>query len=153
MKKKNYIILIRGFGILLNKYCFFLSIKKNIDLFQSFLIINSIINSYCKSSYLYEIIIKQLFKLLGFIISIKYNFFIKYDLYNYYYDYFNYYMFYLNDQVIFKYMISLKENKKFFTIKNIIQMTSIHNSNKNFIEKILNDENFSNSDLNWFDFK
>ena len=146
-----HIILIRGFGILLNKYCFFLSIKKNIDLFQSFLIINSIINSYCKSSYLYEIIIKQLFKLLGFIISIKYNFFIKYDLYNYYYDYFNYYMFYLNDQVIFKYMISLKENKKFFTIKNIIQMTSIHNSNKNFIEKILNDENFSNSDLNWFD--
>ena len=151
-----HIILIRGFSLFLNKYCFYLSIKKNIDLFESLNLINLNINLYCKSSYLYEIIIKQLFKLLGFILSIKCNFFnIHYDhnILQYYYDYFNYYLFHLNDQVIFKYMISLKENKEFFSIKNIIKMSSIFNSNQNFLEKILINENFSNTDLNWLDEK
>ena len=145
-----HILLIRGFGMILNKYCFYFSIKKNIDLFQSFQLINLKINSFCKSSYLYEIIIKQLFKLLGFILSIKCNFWNKYyyDIIDYYHDYFNYYLFYLNDQVLFKYMISLKENQKFFSIKNIIQMASILNSNKNFLEKIIENDS---TDLNWID--
>ena len=144
-----HISLIRGFGIFLNRYTFYLSDKYNIDLYDSLIKIMKLIPN-CEK--ICEIIIKNLLKNLGFILSIEFKMWIYYgiNMELYFNSYFDYFILYLIDCSLIKYMFSLDFNKKFFTIKNILEFCNVNDSHKDFNNEIFdNNENFLNADLSW----
>ena len=126
-------ILIRGFTIFLNKYCFSYSIKNNCDLFES---LNIIIKQIKLYEFLCEIIIKETFKTMAFIHSIKFSFWNKYgeNMEMYYNNFYNYYIYYLTDIVIIKYMFSLECNSKLLNIENILNFIHIDYSSELFLQ-------------------
>ena len=135
-------ILIRGFTIFLNKYCFSHSIKNNCDLFDS---LNIIIKQIKLYELLCEIIVKETFKTMAFIQSIKFSFWNKYGekMEMYYNNFYNYYIYYLTDIVIIKYMFSLECNSKLLNIENILNFIHIDYSSELFLQYfIINPEIF-----------
>ena len=144
-----HISLIRGFGIFLNRFAFYLSDIKNIDLYDSLIKIMKLIPN-CEK--ICEIILKNVLKNLGFILSIEFKMWVYYgeNMGNYFNNYFDYFILYLIDCSIIKYMYSLEFNKKFFTFNNILEFCNVNDSHKDFNNEIYNKtENLSNSELSW----
>ena len=99
-----------------------------------------------------EIILKNVLKNLGFILSIEFKMWVYYgeNMGNYFNNYFDYFILYLIDCSIIKYMYSLEFNKKFFTFNNILEFCNVNDSHKDFNNEIYNKtENLSNVDLSW----
>ena len=129
-----HIPLIRAFSILLNNLCFNDVIYNKRNLLES---IQFYFNKIEKKEIFNQILIKNLFQVIGFILSLNYQFFIYYDSeIRQYLIYFNLKIISLSDFVLLRYLFSLDENKNYFTLDNILSQTSINNSSKIFIEQI-----------------
>ena len=141
--------LIRAFAITLNNLCFSDYIYTQINLFQAAQkYFNTIEN---KESFM-EILINDIMKVIGFIYSLNFNFFSYYNTdIKQYLLYFDYHILFLSDFVLLRYLISFNENKIYFTIDQILKLSSINNSCNNFIKKIYKcDKNkYKDLDLNW----
>ena len=141
-----HITLFRFYSIFINKFCFSYSNSQNVDLLTSFNYIMSIIPN---SNLLNEIIIQELFKFFGFILSIELNIWVFYGESMNYFPYIYYSCdYYLIDITLFKYLFSLKENSIYLSIDKILELCSV-NSHSNFIKYIYNSEDLSKEQLNW----
>ncbi len=146
-----HIPLIRAFSILFNNLCFNEVIYNKRNLLES---IQFYFNQIEKREIFNKILIQNLFQVIGFILSLNCQFFINYDSeIKEYLIYFKLKIIYLSDFVLFRYLFSLEENKKYFTLNNILLQTSINNSSKSFLEKIYqsSEKDLQNLSSDWYD--
>ena len=139
-----HIILVRSFTIILNRFCFFYSIKNNSNFYNSMKYIIQLVPN-CEK--IFEILIKETMKFFGFLLSIESNYFIYYgeDMKKYIKMYFEMSIFHLIDFNTIQLMLCLEQNKKYFSINQIFELCSVNNSN--VIMKV-----FFNLDNQNFDF-
>ena len=146
-----HMTLFRSFSIFLNRFCFSDSLKNNSDLSTSFENLMKIIPD--SSSSINEILIREMLKFLGFILSteklwVNYGETMCQHLRLYYLSD----IFYQCDFTLLKYLMSLPENKKFFTIEKILEFTNVKDLNSMFVKNIISSEkNLSSNDFNWVD--
>ena len=140
-----HITLYRAFSIFLNRYCFHISNKNNSDLYKSLNNIEKLFPDFQKCS---RVIIKSIYKVFGFITACKEGLFSYYgpDMKRYEFIYFNIENFIYLDFCLLKYLLSMKENSKYFEINEIIRLTEVENSNK-CIQDILKNNKIDNPDL------
>ncbi len=146
-----HIPLIRAFSILFNNLCFNDVIYNKRNLLES---IQFYFNQIVQKSIFIQILIQNLFQVIGFILSLNCQFFINYDSdIREYLIYFNLKIISLADYVLLRYLFSLDENKKYFTLNNILLQTSINNSSKTFIDKIYqsSEKDLENLNSDWCD--
>ena len=141
-KKKftPFLFNIRCYSIFLNRFCFDYSIKNGCDLLDSF---NHFQQIYPKSKKLNIFLFEELISLFGFTISHLYSYF-KYfgeEMFYYYEDYMNNSNPFIKcDISLMKYLLTLPEIKKKFTLDSIVSLSDIDETNKVFNE--LSKENF-----------
>ena len=137
-----HICLVRSFTIILNRFCFFYSIKNNSNFYNTMNCIIQLVPNYEK---VFEILIKETMKFFGFLLSIESNHFIYYgeNMKKYIKLYFEMRFLHLIDFNTIKLMLSLEENKKYFSINQIFELCSVNNSNLIInIFTNLNNQNF-----------
>jgi hypothetical protein len=110
-----HMTLFRSFSIFLNRFCFSDSLKNNSDLSSSFANLMKIIPD--STSSINEILIRELLKFLGFVLSteklwVNYGETMCQHLRLYYLSD----IFYQCDFTLLKYLMSLPENKKYFQV-------------------------------------
>ena len=141
-KKKftPFLFNIRCYSIFLNRFCFDYSIKNGCDLLDSF---NHFQQIYPKSKKLNIFLFEELISCFGFTISHLYSYF-KYfgeEMFYYYEDYMNNSNPFIKcDISLMKYLLTLPEIKKKFTLDSIVSLSDIDETNKVFNE--LSKENF-----------
>ena len=142
-----YLIIIKCYSIILNRFCFNYSIKNNCDLLDSF---NHYLDLFPQAKDLNIFLFKELINYFGFIISQLYSFFNYYssNMEHYYTNYFRIGLVYFRcDVSLMKYLLSLSEIKEQFNLRNIILLSDIDSSNKLFYDLLneninINDDNF-----------
>ena len=141
-KKKftPFLFNIRCYSIFLNRFCFDYSIKNGCDLLDSF---NHFQQIYPKSKKLNIFLFEELISCFGFTISHLYSYF-KYfgeEMFYYYEDYMNNSNPFIKcDISLMKFLLTLPEIKKKFTLDSIVSLSDIDETNKVFNE--LSKENF-----------
>jgi len=143
-----HIILVRAFSAVLNRFCFHYSIKNKTNIYNSLKYFMTLFPDYEK---IFDILIKEQMKFFGFLLSINNNYFVYHgiDMKRYVQLYYNMKIFYLVDFNLIKLMLSLGENKRYFTIRNIFELCSVNDSHLYLINNILNDlENPNFSEFN-----
>ena len=143
-----HIILVRAFSVVLNRFCFHHSIKNKTNIYNSLKYFMTLIPDYAK---IFDILIREQMKFFGFILSIKDNYFIYYgiNMTKYVNFYFNLKNFHLLDFNLIKLMLSLDENKGYFTINKILELCSVNDSHLYLINNIFNElENPNFSEFN-----
>ena len=91
---------------------------------------------------IFKIIIKNLYKVFGFIIACGESFFNYYGEYmvKYESDYFSNNELIYRDFSLIKYLFALKENEEYFAFNNILQLSQVENSNSLFENNLFNSE-------------
>ena len=146
-KKKTFtfhISLSRLYAIFINRFCISLSIEKNINLYDAFIYIQTLIPK--EYSSLNQFLLKELLMFFSFMCSLRYKYFSYFgeNMRDYPLNYFMDRIFIQCDFVLFKYLISLKENIKYLELNKLLEIISIENSNEYFLNKILsNKKSFS----------
>ena len=132
-----HIILVRAFSAVLNRFCFHYAIKNKTNIYNSLKYFMTLIPD-CKK--IFDILIREQMKFFGFLLSINDNYFIYYgqDMIKYINLYFNLKDFHLLDFNLIKLMLSLNENKKYFTITKIMELCSVNDSHSYLINNIFN---------------
>ena len=142
-----YLIVIKCYSILLNRFCFNYSIKNNCDLLDSF---SHFLDLFPKAKDLNIFIFKELIIFFSFIISQYYSFFNYYGnkMKLYYKDYFNMNKIGIQcDISLMQYLLCQPEIKEQFNLQNILLLSDIDSSN-NMFQKLINE----NSKINDFSF-
>ena len=122
-----HIVLIRGFSMLLNRFCFCYSINNNKTMFDAMKVVMSFIPN---SSTVFEILIHETMKFFGFILSIETNHWTFYgeNMKKYVWNYFDYFIFHQCDFNLIKLVMCLEENKDLYSINSILNFFSVNNS-------------------------
>ena len=143
-----HIPIYRAFSIFLNRYCFSDANKTNSNILLSFQKVAKIMPDLKKCS---EKMIKGVFKVFGFITGCELNFF------NYhgksmskYSDYYYNIQFIYRDFCLLKYLLTIKENAKFFSFINILYFSMVENSCTPMSRYILNGGYFKTNN-SWTD--
>ena len=134
------ITIFRAFSIYIVKYMFSYSYNKTCDLFYAFKVIKEKIPHYKEVS---EIIIKEMYKFFGFVLSVENGRWNAYgDLINRYHrDYFQDDFPRYFDFALMKVLLSQSENSECFTIENIITSTQVYTSEDSDIKNCYINEN------------
>ena len=122
-----HIILIRGFSMLLNRFCFCYSINNNKSMFDAMKVVMSFIPNF---NTVFEILIHETMKFFGFILSIETNHWTFYgeNMKKYVWNYFDYFIFHQCDFNLIKLVMCLEENKDLYSINSILNFFSVNNS-------------------------
>ena len=134
-----HLFIIRCYSIFLNRFCFDYSIKNGCDLLDSF---NYFQQIYPKSKKLNIFLFEELISFFGFIISQLYSYFSYFgdEMFKYYEDYMNNLLPFIKCNIsLMKYLLTLTEIKKRFTLESIVSLSNIDKINKVF--DILSKEN------------
>ena len=139
-KKKTFtfhISLSRLYAIFINRFCISLSIEKNINLYDAFIYVQKLIPKEYLS--LNQFLLKELLIFFTFMCSLRYKFFTYFgeNMIGYPMNYFTNRIFIQCDFVLFKYLISLKENIKLLELNKLLEIICIEKSNEYFINNIL----------------
>ena len=144
-----HLCLYRTFGLFINYFCFNYAIKNNRDLIDAINFFKNFFESEEEIESFVDIIIKDYFKLFGFISGIKNNYFNYYGLMNYYcikYLYENYYI--QLDFCTLKYLLALSTKKidliEYLKLSNIEKTFQIFS--ETFIEEKKEEEVKENND-------
>ena len=131
-----HIPLYRAFSIFLNRYCFYYANTNNTDLFQGLQSALKIFPSYKDC---FKIMLKSIFKVFGFITACGEELFDYYgdSMIEYEYHYYYNYEFVYRDFCLMKYILTLKETKKYFSFDKILELCQVENSHKPLEENIL----------------
>ena len=145
-----HMTLFRSFSIFLNRFCFSDSLKNNSDLSSSFANLMKIIPD--STSSINEILIRELLKFLGFVLSteklwVNYGETMCQHLRLYYLSD----IFYQCDFTLLKYLMSLPENKKYFQVEKILEYTNVKELNSLFLKNVIEKKDLKNCDLGWVD--
>ena len=121
-----FLILYRVFGKLMNSFCFNHSFLNNCSIIDS---INFFKNNFFESQEqidnFVDIILKDYFKLFGFISGTKNNFFNYYDKANIYFPIYTKYTYYKHDFTLLKYLFVLSSKK--IDINTYLKLSNIEN--------------------------
>ena len=127
LEKNEYsyhLTLYRCFGIFLNIFCFNYSLINKINIIDSINIIkNKLFNSKDIMQKVIKIILNDYYKMFGFIIGIRNEYFNYYDISNYNYIYFNDLKELKKDFTLLKYILALSEEK--INIEDILKLSNI----------------------------
>ena len=145
-----HITLGRLYAIFINRFCFSLSIEKHIDLYEAFQYIQRLIP--IEYDTIHQFLLKELLTFFTFMCSLNYKFFIYYgeDMKLYSLNYFMKRKFIICDFVLFKYLISLKENIRFLELNQLLDIICIEDNNSFFKKHILQKSNIFSEIKNLF---
>lgn len=140
-----HITLLRCFSIFLSRYLFCYAYKNKVNIKVALDHLVSLIPNIDEIS---EKIIKDLFKFIGFITSIDKKYWVYYGEAMYVYPrlYYLCKQIYICDLGLLKIFMSIDKNKKYFSIENMLKMTSVNGSNITFIEKFITNKETLSSD-------
>ena len=140
-----HIPLFRGFSVLLNRYCFYYANKNKTDIFSG---LNYAIKLIPNHQEIFKIIIKDIYKVFGFVTACGENFFTYYGQLMSFYenDYFSNKGFIYLDFSLMKYLFALKENEKYLAFNKILQLSQVENSNALFEDNFFNSEKLISPD-------
>ena len=130
-----HITIYRMFGCFLNFFCFnyALNKKNNSDIISAIEIIKTkLFKSKDEMKNTINQIVNEYFKMLGFIIGIKNEYFNYYDVSNYAFIYYNDQRQLKYDLILLKYLLAITEQK--INLENILQLSQIENSHSFFYE-------------------
>ena len=141
-----HIILYRGFSFFLNRYCFHEANKYNSNIYKSFNTVDKLFPDFQKCS---KAMIKNIYKVFGFITACKEGLFSYYgpDMPQYEYIYYNNPIFIYTDFCLLKYLLSMKDNLKYLEINEILCLSQVENSNKPIQDFILKKNKIDTPDL------
>ena len=140
-----HITLLRCFSIFLSRYlfCYAYNNKVNIKI-----ALDHLVSLIPNIELISEIVIKDLFKFIGFITSIDKKYWVYYGEAMYVYPrlYYLCKQIYVCDLSLLKIFMSINSNKKYFSLENMLRMSSVNGSNNTFIEKFITNKETLSSD-------
>ena len=150
LKENEYsfhLSLYRTFSIFLNYFCFNYILKNNKNMTDAIdYIKNVLFKSKEEMQKVIDIIINDYFKMLGFLIGIKNEYFNYYDSL-YYYDkiYFNNLEYLKIDFTLIKYLLAMSEQK--LNLDNMLKVSNIENI-YSFFNRIFKEKKFDKNEIN-----
>ena len=122
-----HISLYRIFGAFINNFCFYYAIKNKTNINSSIDFIKmNLFKSKSEMQNIINLILEDYYKMYGFIIGIRNEFFNYYDLLNYNFIYFNDLRQLKEDLTLLKYLFSMTEES--ISIRNILEISNIENT-------------------------
>ena len=143
-----HLTIIKCYSLFLNRFCFDYSIKKECDLFDSFI---NFINIYPQAKELNKFAFTELINFFGFMISQLYSFFIYFgQKMSYYHQHYfdNKFIFMKCDITLMKYLMIQPEIKEQFNLQNILILSDIDLSNQFFLNLLNDNLEMQNLEIN-----
>ena len=141
-----HLTLYRTFGIFLNIFCFNYALINKINIIDSIDIIkNKLFGSKDKMQKVIKIILYDYYKMFGFLIGIRNEYFNYYDIMNYNYIYFSDSKELKYDFTLLKYLLAMSE--EVINIEDILKISNLENV-YSFFKNIFNSENKNNKKEN-----
>ena len=160
LKKDEYtyhLSMYRTFGSFLNSFCFDYALRNKTNINDAIKYVkNNIFRTKDEMQKLIDLILNDYYKMFGFIIGIRNEYFNYYDLQGYNIIYFNYLKDLKKDFTLLKYLISMSEKKidletilKYSNLENVYDFFNKVFNPKNETEKIKKDEDENKHIMQW----
>ena len=125
-----FITLYRAFSIFLNRFCFYYSLKNNVDLITAFNYFNQCFPQF-ENSRTFLFLYQELINTFGFILYCG-KFESKTNMFLYHKNYFSERIYILTDITLMKYLLLISEVQNNFNINYILTNTNVFSSNSGF---------------------